>query len=398
MGVVWLAHDDELELSLALKFLPEEIARDAEAVASLKRETRRGLELAHPNIVKTYGFLRDEETAAIAMEYVEGKTLLVLKAEREERPWFEVKEVEQWIFAVCEALDYAHNRPKVIHRDLKPANIMLSDRGEIKITDFGVAQVLQDSYSRVSHRVMGTGGTLAYMSPQQAMGEPPGVTDDIYSLGATLYHLITGKAPFGGNPNAIMFQIQEKQPPPMSQRRKELWNQGGNIPARWEETIAACLAKDPAKRPRNASEIAMRLRAKENAPQPGPAPAMVARPKDSAVRRERFGNLQPVEPAVPARSKDLPAIPPPPRDKRVGSTPRPRAEPPMRTHTPATPPATRPNQKEEQVLPAVQSGNKSKLLWWLSVIAVVGVSLLCLWLINEGLRAFWDALLQSTHV
>ena len=260
MGVVWLAQDQELEIPVALKFLPEEINRDAEAVASLKRETRRGLELGHPHIVKTYGFLRDERAAAIAMEFVDGQTLSALKAGREERPWFEVDEIKPWARQMCEALDYAHNRARVLHRDLKPINVMLNTSGEIKITDFGVAHVLQDSASRVSARVGSSGGTLMYMSPQQAVGERPTVADDVYSLGATLYDLLSGKSPFGGNASTIYIQVRDKVPPPIVERREDLGvGSGAAVPREWQETIAACLEKDSTKRPESATEVAWRL-------------------------------------------------------------------------------------------------------------------------------------------
>ena len=273
MGVVWLAQDEELEIPVALKFLPEEINRDAEAVASLKRETRRGLALGHPHIVKTYGFLRDERAAAIAMEFIDGKTLSALKAEREECPWFEVEEIKPWVRQMCEALDYAHNRARVLHRDLKPINVMLNRRGEIKITDFGVAHVLQDSASRVSTGAGSSGGTLVYMSPQQAVGERPTVADDIYSLGATLYDLLSGKPPFGGNPTTIHVQVRERVPPSIHERRGDFGVKGGApVQREWQETIAACLEKDPAKRPESALEVAWRLGLVKDYEQKAPPP------------------------------------------------------------------------------------------------------------------------------
>jgi len=283
MGVIWLARDEELDVQVALKFLPDEISKDAEAVACLKRETRRGLELSHPNIVKTYGFSRDDEAAAIAMEYVEGKTLSALKADREERPWFEVEEIAPWILSICQALDYAHNRAKVIHRDLKPINLMLSTAGEIKITDFGVAQVLQDSYSRVSANTVSSAGTLTYMSPQQAVGERPSVADDIYSLGATIYDLLSGRAPFVGNSSTIYIQVRDKVPPAVAERREELSHAGAAIPREWEETVSACLAKDPAQRPKSAMEVAARLGLVQERQAPVPPPPPVKKPEEAHI-------------------------------------------------------------------------------------------------------------------
>jgi len=303
MGVVWLAKDEELEISVALKFLPEEISRDVEAVANLKRETLRGLELAHPNIVKTYGFLKDERSAAIAMEYVEGKTLSALKVEREQHPWFEVEEIAPWVSSICDALDYAHREARVIHRDLKPINLMLRPGGQIKIMDFGVAQVLQDSYSRVSAKAAAGGGTLIYMSPQQALGERPGVEDDIYSLGATIYDLLSGKAPFGGNPSTIYIQVRDKVPPSLTERREELHHSGAAIPPQWEETVAACLAKDPADRPRSAMEVAGRLGlVKDYEHKPAPAkPEMIRVSRESS--KKPAASLQTEAAAVSATAK-----------------------------------------------------------------------------------------------
>jgi formylglycine-generating enzyme required for sulfatase activity len=256
MGVVWLAHDEELEIEVALKFLPDAINRDVEAVASLKRETRRGLRLSHPHILKTYGFLCDAQTAAIAMEFVDGKTLSALKVARGERAWFEVHEIKEWVRQICEGLDYAHNQAGLLHRDLKPINIMLSEEGEIKITDFGLAHVLQNS-TRASSGFNIGGGTLPYMSPQQAASEEPTVADDIYSLGATLYDLLSGSPPFGGDASMIHLQLREVIPLPIGKRRS--LPGGASVEREWEETIAACLEKDPARRPKSAKEVARRL-------------------------------------------------------------------------------------------------------------------------------------------
>ena len=119
---------------------------------------------------------------------------------------------------LCDALDYAHNRAKVIHRDLKPANLMVNQRGDLKVADFGIARSLVDSASRLTAEE-GRSGTLVYMSPQQLNGERGTHLDDIYSLGATIYELLTSKPPFySGN---IDRQICERIAPSMTERRKE---------------------------------------------------------------------------------------------------------------------------------------------------------------------------------
>ena len=255
MGVVWLAVDDKLEREVALKFLPEVMKSDRPAMEELKRETRRALDLTHSNIVRFYDFVENESTAAISMEFISGDTL---SNRRLAQPgnFFEPPALRRWVRQLCEALAYAHERGTVVHRDLKPANLMVDAHGDIKITDFGIARSISDSVSRISAQA-GTSGTPAYMSPQQMMGERPHPTDDIYSLGATLYELLASKPPFySGN---IPAQVQSKVPLSIAARRKELGVTGAPIPPEWEATIAACLSKDVAKRPQSVREFAQRI-------------------------------------------------------------------------------------------------------------------------------------------
>ena len=256
MGVVWLARDGELDRDVALKFLPEIVALDPEALSDLKGETRRNLELTHPHIVRIYDFISDRTAAAISMEYVDGSTLAALKLDQPGRV-FPVSELGPWIRQLCTALTYAHTEAQVVHRDLKPANLMIDARGDLKIADFGIAASVSDSVSRVSAQAGGSSGTPLYMSPQQMLGEKPCVADDIYSLGATLYELLTGKPPFySGN---VLLQVQSKRPPPIAERRQELAIAGEPVPREWEATIAACLSKEAKDRPASTEEVAERL-------------------------------------------------------------------------------------------------------------------------------------------
>jgi serine/threonine protein kinase len=255
MGVVWLARDEELERDVALKFLPQAMVHDRTLLESLKRETRRSLELTHKNIVRIYHFEHDERMACISMEYVDGETLSNLRAEKEQGV-FEPNELSTWTSQLCETLDYAHNYARVIHRDLKPANLMVNRRGELKVSDFGIARSLSDTVSRLTAEE-GRSGTLVYMSPQQLDGKHGTHLDDIYSLGATLYDLLTSKPPFySGNIDRL---IHERVPPSMTERRRDLNIEPASVPAIWEEVVAACLQKDTAKRPQSAIEVAHRL-------------------------------------------------------------------------------------------------------------------------------------------
>ena len=255
MGIVWLARDEELERNVALKFIPDLMIQDRAVFDQLKHETKRCLELTHPHIVRIHDFVHDERSGCISMEYIDGETLSNLRAEKEQKV-FEPDEIASWTSQLCDALDYAHDHAKVIHCDLKPANLMVNQRGDLKVSDFGIARSLGDSVSRLTME-QGRSGTLVYMSPQQLNGERCTHLDDIYSLGASVYELLTSKPPFySGN---IDRQICERVAPSMTERRKELDIEPPLVPPLWEDAIAACLAKDPSRRPQSAAEVAQRL-------------------------------------------------------------------------------------------------------------------------------------------
>jgi hypothetical protein len=255
MGIVWLARDEELERDVALKFLPDLIIHDRAVLSDLKRETRRSLELTHKNIVRIYDFVHDEVSGCISMEYVDGDTLSNLRADKPHKV-FETKELKEWVSELCDALDYAHNHARIVHRDLKPSNLMVNQRSDLKVADFGIARSLSDSMSMLTTET-GKSGTLLYMSPQQLDGERGDHLDDVYSLGASIYELLTSRPPFySGN---VDRQIREKVPPSMTQRRKDLEIDGGPIEDAWEEVVRKCLAKDRTKRPQSVTEIAKQL-------------------------------------------------------------------------------------------------------------------------------------------
>ncbi len=255
MGIVWLARDQELERDVALKFLPDLMIQDRTLLDQLKRETKRCLELTHPHIVRIHDFVHDERSGCISMEYVNGETLSSLRAEKEQKV-FEPHEIAGWISQLCEALDYAHTRAQVIHCDLKPSNLMVNQRGDLKVADFGIARSLTDSLSRLTIE-HGRRGTLVYMGPQQLKGERCTHLDDIYSLGASIYELLTSKPPFySGN---IDQQICERVAPSMTERRKEMDIEPALVSKVWEDAVAACLAKDPSRRPQSTVEVAQRL-------------------------------------------------------------------------------------------------------------------------------------------
>ena len=259
MGVVWRARDEKLDRVIALKFLPPEVAADAEAVRDLKLETRRCLDLTHVNIVRVYDFIEEGAVAAIAMEYVEGESLAKLKAAAP-GGCLAAADLTPFVAQLCAALRYAHHVARVAHHDLKPANVLVTREGVLKVTDFGIARSLSETQTRLTGKVGNTSGTLLYMSPQQLAGEKPTVADDIYALGASLYELLTGKPPFfRGDAVNLRQQVIEKTPAPLEAHRRELGFTGPEIPAAWSETILACLAKKPEDRPASADDVAARL-------------------------------------------------------------------------------------------------------------------------------------------
>ncbi len=255
MGVVWLARDEELERDVAMKFLPAIIVNDRAGLNELKRETKRSLELTHPNIVRTYDFVQDSSIAGISMEYVECDTL---RNRRIDQPSgvFESAVLGPWMRQLCSALDYAHTEAAIVHRDLKPANLMINARDQLKVADFGISRSLVDSVSQISLR-RGISGTLVYMSPQQLDGGNPAPSDDIYALGATIYELMTSRTPFFSGD--IGGQVRDKVPSSMRDRRETFGISAGEIPENWEAAVASCLDKNAVERPRSAGEVAVRL-------------------------------------------------------------------------------------------------------------------------------------------
>src|SRR5437660_8366824 len=279
MGIVWLARDEELERDVALKFLPDLIIHDRAVLGDLKRETRRSLELTHKNIVRIYDFVHDNVSGCISMEYVDGDTLSNLRADKPQKV-FETSELKEWVGELCDALDYAHNHARIVHRDLKPSNLMVNQRGDLKVADFGLARSLSDSMSMLTTE-SGKSGTLLYMSPQQLDGERGDQLDDVYSLGASIYELLTSRPPFySGN---VDRQIREKVPPSMTQRRKELEVEGEQIGEAWEEVVRKCLAKDRTKRPQSVTEVAQQLEV--------PSPKTRRGAHDGPVQPSKWGSV-----------------------------------------------------------------------------------------------------------
>ncbi len=236
MGLVYQAHDPEIDRLLALKVLREDRLTSAAFVQRFLKEARAIGRLSHPRIVTVYDIGQDHGTIYIAMELLQGEPLNVLM----EKKKFSPEEIINLGKQVAEALDYAHQKG-IVHRDIKPSNILVQPYSKIKITDFGIAHI-EDPEASMQTQAGEILGTPAYMSPEQVMGRPADGRSDLFSLGIILYELSSGQRPFGGPNLAAIFQSITQHHPPAPTEINPV------IPKSLSQVIMCCLEKDPASR------------------------------------------------------------------------------------------------------------------------------------------------------
>jgi serine/threonine protein kinase len=308
MATVQLAFDTRLERNVAVKLLAEHLADDSSFVSRFRREALAAARLVHPNVVQVFDFGLDEATHRnyIVMEYVDGQSCAEILRERGSLPPDEAVEI---LAQSCRGLAYAH-RHDVIHRDVKPGNLLRSRDAMVKLADFGIAKAAEQSDITKVGSVL---GTAAYLSPEQARGEPAGPASDMYALGVVAYQLLAGRLPYEAASLTDLARMQESGPPA---RLDEITD---DVSPALAATVARALHRDPQQRFADATEMETALRDSLRGRAPA-APTGWAAAEETAQTRMLTGTsatrAMPPTSAAPPRRRLEPLDEPPTRAPR----------------------------------------------------------------------------------
>jgi eukaryotic-like serine/threonine-protein kinase len=330
MATIWRAVDEQLDREVAVKLLREQFGSDAGFAARFRQEARAAGSLSHPNIVPVYDYGTDTDGSQfIVMQLVEGDNLATLLRERSV---LETDDAVRVALGVASALEAAHRRG-LVHRDVKPGNILITDDGDVKVTDFGIARAVAEASMTVTGTTL---GSVHYFSPEQARGDEVTGASDVYALGIVLYEMLTGRRPFEGDSAAgvALKRLNEDPPPPSTYRP---------VPSGLSAIVMRALQREPRDRFPDAGSFAEALRVWQKDPAAGAAAAVAA-----------GAGLPPPAAPIPASGEPTVYVPP-----RV-------AMPSDRRPSGVGPPSDRPPEEEER------EGQP----WWTWALALLAVLLL----------------------
>ncbi len=274
MGTVFRARDLDNGRLVALKVLPPELALNASLLQRFRREVQTMKTLEHPHIVRIFDVGESNHTYYFAMEYMGGGSLEKLLQKQSRLPVLQALDI---VIQVAEALDYSHQK-NLIHRDIKPANVLMNEEGVIKLSDFGIAKVIEATRMTVTGGIM---GTVDYMAPEQAEGRAITAKTDIYALGAMLYQMLTSQVPFiGETPTQVIQKHRFSLPEPPRNLNPE-------VPESLSMLVETMLQKDPSRRiPTAAALMHVLEKIKDQAASGAPAPATPPTPVVTATEQE----------------------------------------------------------------------------------------------------------------
>lgn len=243
MAVVYQAYDTSLDRQVAIKLLREEYADDPDFIRRFQKEAKAVARLSHQNIVNIYDFGESDGVTYLVMEYVEGSTLKEIIAQHGPLP---ISQVIDYSIQICYGMAQAHNQ-QIVHKDIKPHNIMIDRNHVVKVTDFGIAQAMNNLTMTHNKGIL---GSAHYFSPEQARGDHVDFESDIYSLGIVMYEMVSGKVPFtGDNPVTVALKHMQEPPPGLLAQRED-------VPLGLERIIFKALEKNPAYRFKSMEEMA----------------------------------------------------------------------------------------------------------------------------------------------
>ena len=318
---VWLAEDEVSGDEVALHFAPPEVVGDALLRDSLKAEVRRTRQMIHPNILRVRDLASEDNVLAVVTDSFDGETLLQ-KASHGGRGFMEAQELQPLLLTVLRTLSDAH-RANLLHRNLSPSSIIVTGDGHLLLSGFGVSRLMADAVQRAGIKTPGAQKAYACTSPNIAKEGLAGISDDLYSFGATLFQVLTGRPVFWGTD--IVQRVLSERAPSISEARAASKISGQPLFRNWEKVVSACLSKDPSERPSSMSEIGVQLGLSGEQKAAEPVVAAAAPKAEVPVREEVK-----VETAAPEKvladeeiEEELDETPEPDPNERYSGSPRP---------------------------------------------------------------------------